>query len=269
MDTVFIAVFSITSIGAVCAIILSIASKLMYVKIDERIEKIQRSLPGTNCGGCGFPGCSIYASSLVEVPGVKNNLCIPGGAALIKQISEILGVKAEAVISKTAIIHCGGDLTERQKKMVYKGIESCSAAKEMFGGEAACTSGCLGYGDCQAACPSQAICLESGLAHINVSLCMGCGLCVKTCPNGIISIEEASIKVLVACSNTEKGAIVRKKCANCCLGCSKCVRECPEAAIKIENNLAIIDYERCTGCGHCAEICVNNCIQKFGITSEN
>ena len=55
MDTIIIAVVSVTAISAVCAVILCAASKFMAVKSDERMVKIRECLPGTNCGACGFP----------------------------------------------------------------------------------------------------------------------------------------------------------------------------------------------------------------------
>ena len=261
MNTMIVAVISITTIGVICAALLSIASKVMHVAVDERILKIQEALPGSNCGACGFPGCSGYAKALVENTNIRTNLCPPGGAEAVKQLSGILGVEAEDVAAKYAIVHCRGDSNVLQKKMDYAGIETCMAVKQLFGGEGACTYGCLGYGDCQAACPSDAICMEKELARISAKFCTGCGLCVKACPNELITVESDAIATVVLCKDLEKGAVARKKCSNCCLGCGKCVRECPSAAIILEENLARIDYEKCTGCRHCSEICVTQCIQ--------
>jgi len=266
INTILIAVASVTVIGVVCAAVLCIASKFMNVKVDERVEQLQKSLPGVNCGVCGFPGCSGYAAALLSGTGVRHNLCTPGGSQVLAKISAILGVKAGAADSfgtvekKTAVVHCAGDCGARQKKMDYMGIPSCSAAKQLFGGEGACAFGCLGYGDCKAVCPSNAICVSNGLTWINVNLCTGCGICVKACPNTIISIESAAIPVIVSCSNWEKGAVVRKKCSRGCISCGKCVRECPEKAITLEDNLAVIDYAKCSGCKHCVEACIAKCI---------
>ncbi|MCL2270267.1 MAG: RnfABCDGE type electron transport complex subunit B [Treponema sp.] len=263
MNAIFFAVFSVTAIGIISAVALSMASKFMHVKIDERIAQVLDCLPGANCGACGYPGCSGYASALIAEPDVKNNLCTPGGAEAAAKISAILGVEAETVTPKSALVHCGGDCNTRQKKMDYRGIQSCEAAQQLFGGEGACVFGCLGYGDCQKACPSGAICLDAPkrLARVMPNLCTGCGLCVKACPNRLISVENAGIAVAVLCSSIEKGAIVRKKCPDGCIGCGKCVRECPSAAVTIVNNLAVIDYEKCTFCKRCVGACVTGCIQ--------
>ena len=263
MDTIFIAIFSVTTIGVICAAVLCVASKLMYVKVDERVAQLEACLPGVNCGVCGYSGCAGYAVALLSGKGVKSNLCTPGGADALTQISAILGIEAESFVPKSAIVNCIGDSSAQQKKMEYKGVQSCEAAKQLFGGENSCAFGCLGYGDCRIVCPVNAVCMENSLARIDARLCTGCALCVKACPNNLISVQNAGTPVFVLCSNIEKGAIVRKKCSRGCIACTKCVRECPNGAISIEDNLATIDYGKCAGatCRRCVEVCVTKCIQ--------
>ena len=260
MNPIIIAVISVTAVGAICATMLCVVSKFMHVKVDERVAQLQEILPGVNCGACGYPGCSGYAVAVLSGKGVKINLCTPGGPDVLAQISAILGVEAESMVPKMAIVNCLGDFEAQQKKMDYKGLQSCQAAKQLFGGESSCAFGCLGYGDCQIVCPSNAICMEDSLARIKVDRCTGCGICVKACPNNLISMEVASAPVFVLCNNIEKGAVVRKKCSKGCIACGKCVRECPEGAIVMTDNLARIDYEKCTGCGHCVGACIAKCI---------
>ena len=144
--------------------------------------------------------------------------------------------------------------------MTYKGIQTCAAAKQLFGGEGSCAFGCLGYGDCKFICPSDAVCIEDGLARINKN-CTGCGMCLKVCPNKLISIENHGIVTAVLCKSLEKGVVVRKKCTSGCIGCNKCVRACLSGAISIEDNLAKIDYTKCSHCKGCVEVCVTKCIQ--------
>ena len=260
MNAIFIAVFSLTTIGVICAVVLSVSSKLMYVKIDERVAQLTEALPGANCGACGYPGCPGYAVALINGE-AKPNLCSPGGPEALAKISSILGVEAGSIDRRIAVVHCLGNCSAQQKKHDYRGIQSCEAAKQLFGGDGACAFGCMGYGDCRIVCPTDAVCIEDGLARINPSLCTGCGLCVKSCPKNLISIESAEIAVSVLCKNIEKGAVTRKKCSSGCIGCSKCVKECPDGAIVIESNLAEINYEKCSGCGRCVEVCVTKCIK--------
>ena len=263
MSTFIIAILSITLIGAICAALLSIAAKVMHVAVDPRITQVNELLPGTNCGACGFPGCAGYASAIVEEPSTKTNLCPPGGASVASQISEIMGVAGEEVVSKVAVLHCGGDNEAQQKKMDYTGIPTCIAATGVYRGENACGYGCLGYGDCLDVCPENAICMVNGLARINRNLCTGCGLCVAACPHKLITIQNSDSQTLIACNNIEKGAVSRKKCTKSCIACTRCSRECPKEAIVVENNLAKIDPEKCDDCGHCVTTCPTKCILSY------
>ncbi|MBO6061558.1 MAG: 4Fe-4S binding protein, partial [Clostridia bacterium] len=68
-------------------------------------------------------------------------------------------------------------------------------------------------------------------------------------------------RVVVTCSNHEKGAVVRPKCTNGCLGCGLCMRSCEQGAISIVNNLAVIDYEKCISCGKCEAKCPTHAIK--------
>ena len=263
MEQILTAVIPVLIIGIICAAVLVIASKLMAVKEDERFPAIRECLPGANCGACGFAGCDGYAKALCEKPGTKTNLCVPGADGVAKQLGEILGVECEDVVEQVAVVHCAGDCNKTQDKADYIGIETCAGAKLMFGGKGSCTYGCLGFGDCASVCPQDAICIENGIAHVDTRKCIGCGLCTKKCPNHIISLVPDVERVVVTCSNKDKGAVTRKVCSNGCIGCKKCEKVCPLGAIKVENNVAVIDYEKCTDCpdfGVCAKNCTTGCI---------
>ena len=259
MNPILIAILSVTCIGILCAVMLVVASKVMAVKEDERIAQVRACLPGANCGACGYAGCDGYAKALIE-DGAKTNLCIPGADAVSQQISSLLGVEFEDVIEQVAVVKCRGDNSNTADKMEYYGEQSCRAAKLFYGGRGRCTYGCLGFGDCAKVCPQEAICIENGMAHVDIRKCIGCGMCAKECPNGLLVLRPDVIQVLVTCSNHEKGANTRKECTHGCIGCGKCARECPVGAIQIIDNLAKIDHDACTGCGHCAEVCVTGCI---------
>lgn len=263
MDVILTAVIPVVVIGVICAVVLVVASKLMAVKEDEKFPAIRECLPGANCGACGFAGCDGYAKALAEKEGTPTNLCIPGADEVSKKLSDLLGVAFEDVVEKVAVIHCAGDCEYTQDRIAYDGIESCSAAKLIFGGKGSCLYGCLGLGDCAAACPNEAICIENGIAHVNSKLCSGCGICTRTCPNGIISLMDDVEKVIVTCNNKDKGAATRKVCKSGCIGCKKCEKVCTSGAIKVQNNLAVIDYSKCPECddfGVCARECTTGCI---------
>ena len=266
MNSIVVAIVSVTVIGVVCSVLLAVLSKIMAVEVDERLVFIRECLPGANCGACGYSGCNGYAAALAEGSAAAN-LCTPGGNELVMQISEFLGVSAgEGIKKKVAIVRCIGDSETKSDKMDYRGTRTCAAAKLLFGGPRACTFGCVGYGDCVKSCPSDAICLEKGIAHINQRRCTGCGLCAKACPYGVISIEDAPLVVVVLCKNTEKGAALKDKCSKGCIGCMKCVKECPSQAITVNDFLASIDYEKCIGCLKCTDVCIKKCIKRSGKT---
>ena len=255
-----IAIVSVTVIGIICALVLAIASKVMAVKEDERFPIVRDCLPGANCGACGYPGCDGYAKALLSDENVKTNLCIPGADAVSRQLSEILGVEFEDVVEQVAVIKCRGDCDMTGDKMEYHGIESCAAANIMYNGRRKCVWGCLGLGDCARACPNGAICIEKGIAHIDTRKCTGCGICTRTCPNNLITVMPDIERVLVTCSNAEKGARTRVQCSHGCIGCRKCEKACPTGAVTVKNNLAEIDYEKCINCGECAKVCMTGCI---------
>ena len=261
MTMILFATACVTIIGLICAVALCTASKFMGVPVDENVEKLTEALPGSNCGACGYVGCADYATALASGNDVKPNLCIPGGADTAKQLGEILGVDAGDVAAKLAVIHCRTDCEALQMNTDYDGIKTCTAAKQLFNGEGACAFGCLGFGDCQVVCPSEAICMDTGFAQIRTELCTGCGLCMKACPHRLITVEDARAATVVLCKNLEKGALARKQCAYACIACRKCSKECPAGAITVEDNLASIDYEKCEQCGHCVETCPTKCIQ--------
>ncbi len=260
MNGIVFATLAVTAIGLLCAVMLAAASKIMHVPVDERTEQLRECLPGANCGACGFAGCDGYAAALTSEEDIATNLCIPGGDGVSKQISEILGVDFADVTEMVAVVKCSGSSRATHNKMDYSGIETCAAAKLFYGGQGACAYSCLGFGDCAAICPDDAISVIDGVARVNAMKCTGCGMCAKQCPKEIIAIVPADTTAVVKCSNTDKGAATRAVCKSGCIACGKCAKECPSQAISVEDNLAVIDNEKCTGCGICVEVCPTKCI---------
>ncbi len=240
-------------IALIAGIGLSLAAKFMAVPVDEKQEKIREALPGANCGACGFSGCDGYAAA-VAAGEAEPNLCAPGGEAFAKAVGEILGVevKSEKMI---AVIACGGTGENTLSKYAYEGMQSCIAASTLYGGPLQCEFGCLGLGDCVRACTFDAIRIENGRPTVCADLCTGCGKCATACPKGVIQIIPKDAKVRINCSNKQKGAAVAKACKVSCLACTLCQKNCESGAIKIVDNLPVIDYSLCTGCGKCKEVC--------------
>ncbi len=263
MSPILIAVLVLALIAIICAVLLTLSSVFFGVEEDERALAVRDCLPGANCGACGFSGWGAYAKALSEGKTDNPSLCIPGGDGVAAEIGEIMGLAAGDVVEKVAYVACNGSCLPSERKYVYDGIKTCISANMSFSGDRDCTFACLGYGDCMRVCPSNAISInDRGVAEVNSIKCIGCGMCARTCPDGIIKMVKDTTRVVVLCSNHQKGAEVRKICTDGCIGCGKCQKNCPTEAIKVVDNLATIDYDLCIACGKCAEVCPTHCIHE-------
>ena len=263
MGTIILPAIIVAVMGLIAGIILTVASKLMYVPVDERVAAVREALPGANCGACGFAGCDDYAAALGEDPSLSPSLCPVGGADVAGQIAEIMGVEAGDVDPKAAMVMCQGTYGVTQQIMEADRIHTCKSAKMFYGGQWACPYGCLGLGDCANVCNYDAIRIVNGVAQIDRDKCVGCEACSKVCPNHIISMVSKKNLVFVACQSHDKGAKTRKICEKGCIGCMKCQKSCKFDAIKVEDNVAQVDLAACKNCGLCAKECPTGAIVNF------
>ncbi len=254
MNLVLPSVLLLGGLGFACALILVIAAKIMFVPEDDRVAEILAALPGANCGACGFAGCSEYATA-VSSGNASPHLCLPGGEASAAKIGEILGETVSVGEKKVAVVACRGNYDSTHDKYTYNGLESCAACSMFHSGRGDCSFGCLGYGDCAATCPFDAISVHNGVASVNYSRCTGCGMCVPRCPKRIIKLVPYGKHPFVLCSNHDKGSLTRKVCVSGCLGCKKCEQTCPTGAITVQDNCATVDFSLCSSCGMCEKVC--------------
>lgn len=255
-------------IGAIGAVLLFFVSKKFEVKEDPRIGIITETLPGANCGGCGFPGCSAFAGACVRNESLEGMFCPVGGSIVMDKVSEILGVAANLSEPKIAVVRCNGTCEARPKTNVYDGATTCKIASALFKGESDCSFGCVGFGDCVDSCEFDAIHMnkDTMLPEVTEDKCVACGACVRACPKNIIELRKKGIKnrrIFVSCVNKDKGGVAMKACKNACIGCSKCFKECKFEAITIENNLSYIDYNKCRLCRKCVSVCPTNAIHEL------
>ncbi len=261
MDILF-PILILLGIGVVCAALLTVAATYFKVPENEKMTAIRECLPNANCGACGYSGCDSYAKALADGKTDKTNLCVPGGDKAAKEIASILGVEAGEIVELVSYVGCNGTCDVVSKKYDYEGQKTCRTANLAYQGDRVCNYACLGYGDCVRACPTKAISVQNGVARVDPRKCISCGICTRECPNNLFRLIRDTARVVVECSNHDKGAAVRKACHNGCIACGKCEKTCPHDAIHVIDNLATIDYNKCTGCGACVEVCPTHCIHE-------
>lgn len=255
MSVILIPVLIVTIMGLVLGLGLALAAKFMAVPTDEREAKIRECLPGANCGACGYSGCDGYAAAIASGE-AKPDKCAPGGTGTASALAEILGVEISTT-PKVAFVACQKN---SKNKYEYTGKQTCLSASLIHGGPLECQFGCIGFGDCAAACQFGAITLQDGKPVVCEDLCAGCGACAAVCPKSLISIIPKASKTRVLCSNCHKGPNVVKVCTTSCIACGMCVKACENDAIKLENNVAVIDPDKCINCGKCKDACKRNAI---------
>ena len=99
MEAIIMPVVILGITGVLMGLFLAFASKKFEVEVDPKVEAILAILPGVNCGACGYPGCSGYASG-VALEGAKMTLCAPGGPKVAAKIGDIMGVAVEMPVKK-------------------------------------------------------------------------------------------------------------------------------------------------------------------------
>ena len=260
---IVIAIAILGGLGLIFGLVLAAASKVFYVETDPRLDALNETLPGANCGGCGYAGCGGYAEAVLsgEAP---IGACASGGNECAQAMAAIMGVEATEVKRMVAFVRCAGyhrvdgEGKEQgaKKKAQYEGFHDCLAASKVGGnGPLACKFGCLGFGSCVKACKYDAIRVKDGVATVEREKCVGCMACVRTCPRKIIAPVEYEKQVFIPCASHAKGAVTIRGCSDGCIGCGMCVKVCENKAIYMDRGLARINPKKCNDCGLCAEVC--------------
>jgi len=190
------AVFLMGGLGLVVGICLAAASKIFYVYVDPKIMAVDDLLPGANCGGCGFPGCSSNAEAIVAGKASPDS-CVAAGPETGQAIAVFLGMAVTASEPDIARSGCFYSVEEAETKYEYDGLGDCRAAALLGGGMKVCTVGCLGLGTCAKACPFDAITMgPDGLPVVSEERCTGCGTCERVCPKHIITLSSVTRRIM-------------------------------------------------------------------------
>ncbi|MCC7249803.1 MAG: Rnf electron transport complex subunit RnfB [Lysobacter sp.] len=131
---------------------------------DDPVERLDRLLPQTQCGQCGYAGCRPYAEAMARgEAGIDR--CPPGGDAGARALAHALGVPPLPY--------------DRRRG-------ACIPAQVAVIVEA----DCIGCTKCIQACPVDAIVGASKRMHTVIEpLCTGCELCLPVCPVDCIVLE--------------------------------------------------------------------------------
>ena len=261
MSTTIIWTIAIIAIlGGLLALVLYFVAEKFKVVEDPRIDEVEKVMPGANCGGCGFAGCRAFADAAVKAPNLDNNYCPVGGNDVMKKVAAILGYEIKEKAPMVAVVRCNGSCENRPKTNEYDGASSCKVKAALYSGDTGCAFGCLGCGDCVAACQFGALSMDpvTGLPVVDESKCTACGACTKACPKQIIELRAKGprgMRMYVSCVNKDKGPAVKKACAAACIGCGICVKTC---------TLSYIDYTKCKLCRECEAMCPTGAIHGVG-----
>lgn len=196
LSFVLIAVLVMGILGLVLGLGLAVASKVFYVYVDPVIAAVEAALPGANCGGCGFAGCSANAIAIVEGKSTATS-CVAGGEDVALAIAAALGVSMVAREPDFARPDCTYGMEEAETRFRYMGLTDCRAAAVLHGGAKVCRIGCLGLGTCIRACPFDALSMgPDGIPVVDEAKCTGCGTCERICPKHIIRLSSLTRRIL-------------------------------------------------------------------------
>ena len=115
VTAIIIAALVVGAVGIILGFFLGISGEKFKVEVDPREEAILEVLPGNNCGGCGYAGCSGLAAAIVkgEAP---VNACPVGGAPVAAKVGAIMGQEAGETVHMTAFVKCAGTC----EKAIYR-----------------------------------------------------------------------------------------------------------------------------------------------------
>jgi Na+-translocating ferredoxin:NAD+ oxidoreductase subunit B len=95
------AILALAGLAALFGLGLGYAAIRFRIEGDPLVEKIDKILPQTQCGQCGYPGCRPYATAIAANE-ADINQCPPGGEDGILKLAELLGRESSTRMSASA-----------------------------------------------------------------------------------------------------------------------------------------------------------------------
>ena len=258
--TVLYGFLSLIVLGSLFGFFLSFANKKLSVEKDSRLDELEAVMPGANCGGCGYAGCSAYAQAIFD-GSASIGLCIPGGQGVTDKCAEIMNLSGQKTKKLRAFVFCNAGISDSVRQFNYDGPADCNASYILLKGLYGCKEGCLHFGSCISVCPVNAIKMDKdGKVEVIKELCIGCGKCARVCPTGSIRLIPYETGYVVKCNNHENGIAVKNSCSTGCLGCKICQNKYPQSGFYVSDFLAFHDGETMT---QQTDSAVENCPRKI------
>ena len=66
ITAIIVAAIVVGCVGIVLGLFLGISGEKFKVEVDPKEEAVLEVLPGNNCGGCGYAGCSGLAAAIAK-----------------------------------------------------------------------------------------------------------------------------------------------------------------------------------------------------------
>jgi electron transport complex protein RnfB len=148
------AVILLAVIALVSGVVLGFAAVYFRVEGNPVAEQIDKLLPQSQCGQCGYPGCRPYAEAIAKNE-ADINLCPPGGEAGMLALARLLDRQVKPL---------SADPKPKTVAVIDENL-------------------CIGCTLCIQACPVDAILGAAKQMHtVIASECTGCDLCLPPCP---------------------------------------------------------------------------------------
>ena len=160
-----IAVVSLTTLGAILGLLLGLAARYLRVEGNPLVAEIEQLLPGSQCGQCGYPGCTGAAQALAD-GSAPVTLCPPGGRAVVQALAAKMGFEV--------------DLSR-----VEDSLPMIAEVKEEI---------CIGCTRCFKVCPTDAIMGAAQQIHsVFREACTACGKCEEVCPTESVKLQPIPV----------------------------------------------------------------------------
>ena len=133
MGTTFIfTVITLSVLGLLLAVVLFLVAKKFNVEEDPLIDVVEATMPGANCGGCGFAGCRAFAEACVKSRSLDGKFCPVGGNAVMQKVAAAMGVQAEEKAPMVAVVRCNGTCQNRVRVNEYMTARFHAASSVRF-----------------------------------------------------------------------------------------------------------------------------------------